>query len=155
NGNERTLLTSKSPLFDEAGRVAEVVTVSLDVTELRRAEALMRHQAGHDALTGLPNRSLFKDFLEHALARARRGDWRAPVLPLGLDRSTGVDAACGLPCGDLLLPAVAARLQTGARDPAAVARLGGDEFAILQCDVRGPEAPRALARRMIDSFGQP
>src|SRR5690606_28211617 len=155
NDNERTLLTSKSPLFDEAGRVAEVVTVSLDVTELRRAEALMRHQAGHDALTGLPNRSLFKDFLEHPLARARGGDWQAAVLLLDLDRFKGVNDAFGLPCGDLLLQAVAERLQNCVRDTETIARLGGDEFAILQCDVRGPEDPRALARRMIDSFGQP
>jgi diguanylate cyclase (GGDEF)-like protein/PAS domain S-box-containing protein len=152
---ERTLLTSKSPLLDDAGRVAEVVTVSLDVTELKRAEAQMRHQAGHDALTGLPNRSLFKDFLEHALARARRGDWQAAILLLDLDRFKGVNDAFGLPCGDLLLQAVAERLQTCLRDSEAIARLGGDEFAILQCDVRGPEDPRALARRMIDSFGQP
>jgi diguanylate cyclase (GGDEF)-like protein/PAS domain S-box-containing protein len=152
---ERTLLTSKSPLFDDAGRVAEVVTVSLDVTELKRAEAQMRHQAGHDALTGLPNRSLFKDFLEHALSRARRGDWQAAVLLLDLDRFKGVNDAFGLPCGDLLLQAVAERLQTCLRDKEAIARLGGDEFAILQSDVRGPEDPRALARRMIESFGQP
>jgi diguanylate cyclase (GGDEF)-like protein/PAS domain S-box-containing protein len=152
---ERTLLTSKSPLFDDAGRVVEVVTVSLDVTELKRAEAQMRHQAGHDALTGLPNRSLFKDFLEHALARARRGDWQAAILLLDLDRFKGVNDAFGLPCGDLLLQAVAERLQTCLRDTEAIARLGGDEFAILQSDVRGPEDPRALARRMIDSFGQP
>jgi diguanylate cyclase (GGDEF)-like protein len=156
SGNqERVLLTSKSPLFDDAGRVAEVVTVSLDVTELRRAEAQMLHQAGHDALTGLPNRSLFKDFLEHALARARRGDWQAAVLLLDLDRFKGINDAFGLPCGDLLLRAVAERLQTCLHDTEAIARLGGDEFAILQCDVRGPEDPRALARRMIDSFGQP
>jgi diguanylate cyclase (GGDEF)-like protein/PAS domain S-box-containing protein len=152
---ERMLLTSKSPLFDDAGRVAEVVTVSLDVTELKRAEAQMRHQAGHDALTGLPNRSLFKDFLEHALSRARRGDWQAAVLLLDLDRFKGVNDAFGLPCGDLLLQAVAERLQTCLRDKEAIARLGGDEFAILQSDVRGPEDPRALARRMIDSFSQP
>jgi diguanylate cyclase (GGDEF)-like protein/PAS domain S-box-containing protein len=152
---ERTLLTSKSPLFDDAGRVAEVVTVSLDVTELKRAEAQMRHQAGHDALTGLPNRSLFKDFLEHALSRARRGDWQAAVLLLDLDRFKGVNDAFGLPCGDLLLQAVAERLQTCLRDKEAIARLGGDEFAILQSDVRGPEDPRALAGRMIESFGQP
>src|SRR4029453_1756217 len=83
---EHTLLTTKSPLFDEAGRVIEVVTVSLDVTDLKRAEAQIRHQAGHDALTGLPNRALFKDFLEHALTRARRGHEQAAVLLLDLDR---------------------------------------------------------------------
>ena len=153
--HERILLTTKSPLFDDAGRVAEVVTVSLDITELKRAEAQMRHQAGHDSLTGLPNRALFRDFLEHALARARRHEWQAAVLLLDLDRFKGINDAFGLPCGDLLLQAVAERLQTCLRDTEAIARLGGDEFAILQSDVRSPDDPRALARRMIDSFGQP
>ena len=152
---EHVLLTTKSPLHDEAGRVAEVVTVSLDVTELKRAEAQIRHQAGHDALTGLPNRALFRDFLEHALARSRHGNTQLAVLLLDLDRFKGVNDAFGLPCGDLLLQAVAARLQTCLHDGETIARLGGDEFAILQSEVRRADDPRALARRMIDSFGQP
>lgn len=152
---ERVLLTTKSPLFDDAGRVVEVVTVSLDITELKRAEAQMRHQAGHDALTDLPNRALFRDFLDHALARARRNEWQAAVLLLDLDRFKGINDAFGLPCGDLLLQAVAERLQTCLHDTETIARLGGDEFAILQSDVRSPDDPRALARRLIDSFGRP
>jgi diguanylate cyclase (GGDEF)-like protein/PAS domain S-box-containing protein len=152
---EHILLTTKSPLFDEAGRVVEVVTVSLDVTELKRAEAQIRHQADHDALTGLPNRALFKDLLDHALTHARRGQTQAAVLLLDLDRFKGVNDAFGLACGDLLLRAVAVRLQGCVEEAGAIARLGGDEFAILQSGVRGPDDPRALARRMIDSFGQP
>jgi diguanylate cyclase (GGDEF)-like protein/PAS domain S-box-containing protein len=153
--DERVLLTTKSPLLDEAGRVADVVTVSLDITELRRAEARMRHQAGHDALTGLPNRALFREYLDHALARARRSDTAAAVLLLDLDRFKGINDAFGLPCGDLLLKAVAERLQSCLRETDAIARLGGDEFVVLQSDVRTEDEPRALARRLIDSFGQP
>ena len=100
---EHVLLTTKSPLLDDAGRVADVVTVSLDITELKQAEARMRHQAGHDALTGLPNRALFRDYLDHALARARRAEGVAAVLLLDLDRFKGINDAFGLPCGDLLL----------------------------------------------------
>ncbi|MGH6945489.1 MAG: two-component system response regulator [Geminicoccaceae bacterium] len=154
-GDERILLTTKSPLLDEAGRVADVVTVSLDVTELKRAEAKMRHQAGHDALTGLPNRALFQDYLDHALARARRTGSLAAVLLLDLDRFKGVNDAFGLPCGDLLLKAVAERLHAVLRETDAIGRLGGDEFAILQTEMRGPDDPRGLARRLIDTFGQP
>jgi diguanylate cyclase (GGDEF)-like protein/PAS domain S-box-containing protein len=152
---EHVLLTTKSPLFDDAGRVADVVTVSLDITELRQAEARMRHQAGHDALTGLPNRALFREYLDHALARARRRDGVAAVLLLDLDRFKGINDAFGLPCGDLLLKAVAERLNTCLRETDAIARLGGDEFVVLQSDFRSADEPRALARRLIDSFGQP
>ena len=151
----RFLLTTKSPLFDDAGRVADVVTVSLDITELKRAEAQMRVHAGHDPLTGLPNRALFLDYLEHALARTRRADAMAAILLLDLDRFKGINDAFGLPCGDLLLAAVAARLKDCLRDTDAIARLGGDEFLILQTDVRGADDPRSLARRLNDCFGEP
>jgi diguanylate cyclase (GGDEF)-like protein/PAS domain S-box-containing protein len=151
----RVLLTTKSPLFDDAGRVADVVTVSLDITELKRAEARMRVHAGHDPLTGLPNRALFQDYLEHALARARRADAMAAILLLDLDRFKGINDAFGLPCGDLLLEAVAGRLKGCLRDTDAIARLGGDEFLILQTDVRGADDSRSLARRLNDCFGEP
>jgi diguanylate cyclase (GGDEF)-like protein/PAS domain S-box-containing protein len=152
---ERILLTTKSPLHDEAGRVADVVTVSLDITELKRAEARMRHQAGHDALTGLPNRALFRDCLDHALARARRAEGVAAVMLLDLDRFKGINDAFGLPCGDMLLTSVAERLHACLRETDAIGRLGGDEFAILQTGVKSTDEPRNLARRLIDSFGQP
>src|SRR5919106_438131 len=152
---ERILLTTKSPLFDDAGRVADVVTVSLDITELKRAEAQMRRHASHDPLTGLPNRALFQDYLEHALARARRADAMAAILLLDLDRFKGINDAFGLPCGDLLLQAVAARLQGCLRDTDPIARLGGDEFLVLQTEARGPEDPRGLARRLNDCFSEP
>ena len=152
---ERILLTTKSPLHDEAGRVADVVTVSLDITELKRAEARMRHQAGHDALTGLPNRALFRDCLDHALARARRAEGVAAVMLLDLDRFKGINDAFGLPCGDMLLKSVAERLHACLRETDAIGRLGGDEFAILQTGVESDDEPRNLARRLIDSFGQP
>jgi diguanylate cyclase (GGDEF)-like protein/PAS domain S-box-containing protein len=154
-GQERILLTTKSPLHDEAGRVADVVTVSLDITELKRAEARMRHQAGHDALTGLPNRALFRDCLDHALARARRAEGVAAVMLLDLDRFKGINDAFGLPCGDMLLKSVAERLHGCLHETDAIGRLGGDEFAILQTGVNSADEPRSLARRLIDSFGQP
>jgi diguanylate cyclase (GGDEF)-like protein/PAS domain S-box-containing protein len=152
---ERILLTTKSPLHDEAGRVADVITVSLDITELKQAEARMRHQAGHDALTGLPNRALFRDCLDHALARARRAEGVAAVMLLDLDRFKGINDAFGLPCGDMLLKSVAERLHGCLHETDAIGRLGGDEFAILQTGVNSADEPRSLARRLIDSFGQP
>ena len=115
----------------------------------------MRRHAGHDPLTGLPNRALFQDYLEHALARAQRADAMSALLLLDLDRFKGINDAFGLPCGDLLLQAVAARLQGCLRDTDPIARLGGDEFLVLQTEARGPEDPRSLARRLNDCFGDP
>ena len=152
---ERALLTTKSPLFDDTGQVADVVTVSQDITELKRAEAKVRHQAGHDALTGLPNRALFKDYLEHWLTRAQRGESQAAVLLVDLDRFKGINDAFGLPCGDLLLKAVAQRLQSYLRDTDAIGRLGGDEFVFLQTEIRGPDDARSFAGRLSEAFEQP
>jgi diguanylate cyclase (GGDEF)-like protein/PAS domain S-box-containing protein len=151
---ERVLLTSKAPLLDDAGRVADVVTVSIDVTDLKRAEAQMRHQAGHDALTGVANRALFKDGLDHALAVARRSASTLAVLLVDLDRFKSINDAFGLGCGDLLLTAVAERLQSCLRETDLLGRLGGDTFAILQTEVAGADDPRGLAKRLMDSFGQ-
>jgi diguanylate cyclase (GGDEF)-like protein/PAS domain S-box-containing protein len=152
---ERVLLTSKAPLFDDAGRVADVVTVSLDVTEIKRAEAQMRHQAGHDALTSVANRALFKDCVEHALAAARRADSAIAILLVDLDRFKSINDAFGLACGDALLRAVAERLQTCLRETDALGRLGGDTFAVLQAGVQDADDPRGLAKRLMDGFGQP
>ncbi len=149
------LLTTKSPLFDDAGRVAEVVTASIDITELKRAEGDMRRQADHDPLTDLPNRHLFRDRLDRTLARARRRDTRCAVLLVDLDRFKGINDAFGLACGDLLLKNVAERLATCLRETDVIGRMGGDEFAILQTDVRGQDETLMLARRLGESFSQP
>ncbi len=155
SGEERILLTAKAPLFDDAGQAADVLTVAVDVTELKHAELRLRQQAGHDPMTGLPNRNFLRDYLEHALARARRTESRAAVLLLDLDRFKGVNDAFGLACGDLLLRGVGERLHACLRESDAIGRLGGDEFVVLQSDIRGPDDPRALAQRLCESFNQP
>src|SRR6202008_2978813 len=99
-----------------------------NVTERRQAEAKILHMARHDALTNLPNRVLFKDRMEQALAR---GDTLG-VMFLDLDRFKGVNDSLGHSIGDALLCAVTERLQRVVSDTDTVARLGGDEFAIVQ-----------------------
>jgi diguanylate cyclase (GGDEF)-like protein len=150
-----TLLTTKAPLFDEAGRVSEVVTASLDVTVLKRAEARLRQAADHDPLTGLAGRGRFLAGLERALIAARRQGTKAAILLLDVDRFKGINDAFGLASGDLLLKSVADRLHGCLRNTDAIGRLGGDEFAILQTDIQGPDDPRQLARRLGDCFAEP
>jgi diguanylate cyclase (GGDEF)-like protein len=121
-----------------------------DVTERRQAEAKIMHMARHDALTNLPNRMLFKDKMEQALAR---GDQLA-VMFLDLDRFKGVNDSLGHSIGDALLCAVTARLQRVVADADTVARLGGDEFAIVQSKA-SPTGASELAAQIIDALVEP
>ncbi len=102
-----------------------------DISERRRAEKQIAHMAHHDALTDLPNRLLFHERLEQALAEVRRGK-RIAVLYLDLDNFKGVNDTFGHQSGDALLKSVACRLRGAVRETDTVARVGGDEFAIIQ-----------------------
>ncbi|MBN9560294.1 MAG: EAL domain-containing protein [Alphaproteobacteria bacterium] len=125
-----------------------------DVTERQRAEAQIVFMARHDALTGLPNRVLFHERVEQALAQAGRTDDFA-VLLLDLDRFKAVNDTLGHPVGDELLRAVAERLQACVREVDTVARLGGDEFAVVQSGVTKAEDAAVLARRIVEVVSQP
>ena len=110
--------------------------------------------AHHDALTGLPNRRLFHDRLEQALAQAGRGVDLA-VLCLDLDRFKAVNDTLGHPVGDKLLQELAQRLAACVREGDTLARLSGDEFAILQIGLTRPEDAALLAHRTIRVLGEP
>jgi diguanylate cyclase (GGDEF)-like protein/PAS domain S-box-containing protein len=125
-----------------------------DVTERRQAEAKIIHMARHDALTNLPNRILFQEQMEQALARVDRDESLA-VLYLDLDRFKSVNDSLGHPIGDALLCAVTDRLQAMVRAGDIVARLGGDEFAIVQTGASQPNGAKNLATRVIDTIAQP
>ena len=124
-----------------------------DITERQQAEASIVFMAHHDALTRLPNRMLFRERMEQAIAMAGRGTEFA-VICLDLDNFKQVNDTLGHPVGDGLLVAVADRLQTCVRDVDTVARLGGDEFAIIQLGVRQPDDAEVLASRIIAAFRQ-
>jgi diguanylate cyclase (GGDEF)-like protein len=110
--------------------------------------------ARHDALTGLPNRSMLIECIDLARATASRGQAFA-VLFLDLDRFKAVNDTLGHAAGDALLQEVAERLRDIVRDGDTVARLGGDEFVVLQTSLASPQAAVTLAKRIIDSVGAP
>jgi diguanylate cyclase (GGDEF)-like protein len=130
------------------------VTTHEDITERRRAEAALAFLARHDALTQLPNRTLFQERLTQALATTRRQSGCALLL-LDLDGFKPVNDTLGHPLGDALLKSVAARLLSTVRDVDTVARLGGDEFAIIQVGVESPDQLAVLAERAIAAVDQP
>ncbi len=125
-----------------------------DITERSRAEVRIAHMAHHDALTGLPNRALFRTRLEEALVRAQRGHGFGMLL-LDLDRFKAVNDTLGHPAGDALLRAVAGRLRAELRETDTAARLGGDEFIVLQDEVSLPRDAAALAERIIAALSVP
>jgi diguanylate cyclase (GGDEF)-like protein/PAS domain S-box-containing protein len=128
------------------GSATRLVGSLTDVTAQRELEEKLRYGAHHDALTGLPNRTLFLDRLTQALARSRRNpEARIALLFLDLDGFKQVNDNLGHLAGDQLLVKVAGRIGQRLRQSDTAARLGGDEFAVLLEDVRVPEAVDAIA----------
>jgi diguanylate cyclase (GGDEF)-like protein len=142
--NGRSVMICRQPL-PEGGWVATYE----DTTEIRRTEQHIVYLARHDPLTSLPNRRLFQERLDQALARVDRGE-RFAVLCLDLDHFKRVNDTLGHDVGDTLLRAVAERLQACVREVDTVARLGGDEFAILQENVTDPDSATLLAARIVE-----
>jgi diguanylate cyclase (GGDEF)-like protein len=125
------------------------------VDSLRREADEKQHQALHDALTGLPNRTLFRERLQDALDTARQSDASVGVMLMDLDRFKEVNDTLGHHNGDLLLQEIGTRLRGVLRHNDTVARLGGDEFAILLPQVRGTEAATITADKILESLARP
>jgi diguanylate cyclase (GGDEF)-like protein/PAS domain S-box-containing protein len=132
--------------------VQALANVLADALQRRSAEDDIRHQALHDPLTGLPNRVLFLDRLEHALAQ-RKG--QLAVLFLDLDHFKVVNDSLGHAAGDALLAAVAPRLSDAVRPGDTVARFGGDEFGVLLEGVTSESGAAMIAERIAASFARP
>jgi diguanylate cyclase (GGDEF)-like protein len=123
--------------------------------ERRTFERRLTHQAFHDGLTGLPNRALFSDRLEHALARSRRDGRPIAVLLLDVDRFKTINDSLGHDAGDELLRQVALRLADVVRPGDTLARYGGDEFAVLIEDVADDRTATDVADRLLDNLAAP
>ena len=123
-----------------------------DLTERRRYEESLRHQATHDELTGLPNRWLFMVQLNTALAHARRTGTRVAVMFLDLDYFKAVNDSFGHATGDELLAEVGSRIRGLLRDTDTVARMGGDEFAFLLTELESADGATAVADKLLHAL---
>jgi diguanylate cyclase (GGDEF)-like protein/PAS domain S-box-containing protein len=152
--DELVLDTERELTDEEAGFVAAVAHILSTALARLRGEEQVRHEAVHDPLTGLANRTLFRDRLEQALARSERAKGCIGVLFLDLDNFKHVNDAHGHAAGDEVLVELGKRLQAAVRPADTVARLGGDEFVVL-CDRVDRPAAIALGERLQEAIRLP
>src|SRR5262249_30792117 len=154
NNDSRLVTSRRIAILGDDGEPQYLIGVIEDITERARSEARIVHLAHHDALTDLPNRVLFREQLDQALARVGRGELLS-VLYLDLDLFKNVNDTLGHPVGDALLKAVADRLRECVRGIDSVARLGGDEFAVIQPSIEQPSDAVTLAMRIGEALRAP
>jgi diguanylate cyclase (GGDEF)-like protein len=142
-------------VHDAYGNPVRLDGVATDISERRLRDARIEYLANFDALTGLPNRNLFMNRLEHALIQARRSQHGLGLLFLDIDRFKYINDCFGHAFGDNLLKAFALRLKSVLREGDTVARLGGDEFVIILGDIQEPENAPVLALRVLNAFLKP
>jgi diguanylate cyclase (GGDEF)-like protein/PAS domain S-box-containing protein len=155
DGSESWVLTTKVPLTDYRGRIIGTMGIAQDITDRKNADKQIHHMALHDALTGLPNRTLLQDCLAQAIQLARGTEQHVAVLMLDLDRFKFVNDSFGHHAGDLLLETVSARLKGSLRESDIVARLGGDEFVIALPSVAGNQEVEQVAQKILETLSEP
>jgi PAS domain S-box-containing protein len=174
DGSWRTLESTASAIRDSAGLTEKLVIVNRDITERKRAEEMLAHNAFHDGLTNLPNRALFLDRLQHALTLSKRHThYKFAVLLIDVDEFKVINDSLGHTAGDGLLIQIGQRLKDSVRRADTVsrprlnevlgrpssddslARLGGDEFTILLDDIRDPIEAVRVAERIQEELAVP
>ncbi len=151
-----------SLVHDSAGKASFAITMIQDITQAKEAEAALlsqaavnEHQAQHDALTGLANRTLFHARIGHAVNPRRRSDGRAAVVVVDLDGFKEINDSLGHAAGDELLVVLSGRLESALRTSDTVARLGGDEFGILLPEIQRGEDVLLAVDRLRSAIEEP
>ncbi|MDQ3548347.1 MAG: EAL domain-containing protein [Chloroflexota bacterium] len=155
DGSEHFVHSQIEVMLDTQGRPARVLAILHDITDRKQLEDRLVYQAFHDPLTGLPNRALFTNRLDHALARAGRQAQRLAVLFLDLDHFKLINDTLGHDAGDQVLISAAERIRTCLRPGDTVARLGGDEFTILLEDLSDAYEAEQIAERITEALAAP
>ncbi|ULL01080.1 EAL domain-containing protein [Bradyrhizobium sp. I71] len=150
----RYITSSRIGIRDEAGEPRYLIHVIEDVTERRRADEQIAHLAHYDALTDLPNRTLFREQIECELAKVANGKQFA-LLYIDVDEFKGINDSLGHHVGDELLKAIADRLRGCLRPGDLIARLGGDEFAVIQTGIGSSADVLSFLARIYQAIRQP
>jgi diguanylate cyclase (GGDEF)-like protein/PAS domain S-box-containing protein len=148
-------VSTKMPLYDRNGRLIGTYGIAHDITEHKKNEQLIWHQANFDALTNLPNRRLLRDRWAQALKSRHRSGLDLALLMLDLDHFKEINDTLGHAMGDALLVQAAQRISACLRATDTVARLGGDEFAIILTDLQGSQSAADLSQKIIHALARP
>jgi diguanylate cyclase (GGDEF)-like protein/PAS domain S-box-containing protein len=152
NGEDFPSWASISLVKNHDGQVSHYFSIFTDITERKRAEEQIHHLAYYDDLTGLPNRSLFYQLVNQALAEAQRNRLHGAILFVDLNRFKPINDTLGHAVGDRLLQQVAERLRQAVRTADVVARLGGDEFVIALFDITQREHAAVVAQKILTAL---
>ena len=152
SGQQRAVLVNARAVRNNAGADLYYEGTLQDITDRKAAEQQVQYLAYYDALTGLPNRTLFQDRLSKALASARRRREKLALLFLDLDDFKKINDSLGHSAGDLLLKEVAERLKRWAREQDTVARLGGDEFVVILTSLKDADGAALAADRLMKAM---
>ncbi len=139
-----------SPVKDGDGRIANFLAVKENITLRKEYEVRLLHQETHDPLTGLPNRTLAMDRLEHAIAAAARGEKMVVAMLAVLDDLNKINDTLGYQGGDTVIVEFCRRILSAVRDADTVARVGGNEFLVIVSNVDSPTLAETMARRILD-----
>lgn len=156
NGEFYPALLNVSVVRDARGKVGHYILMFSDISDLKASQEHFEFLANHDRLTGLPNRNLFYDRLQHGLDKALRSEEKLAVMFIDLDNFKTINDTMGHEMGDLVLSQTAERLRACTRKEDTIARLGGDEFTVLAEDLQDPVGVvSSTASRIIDMLAQP
>ncbi|RYG68567.1 diguanylate cyclase, partial [bacterium] len=154
-GNRVIVSVNAAPLLDARGNFSGMVASFADVTERRTLEDRLKYQAFHDSLTGLANRSLFRDRLEHALMRRDKAAVPVAVLFIDLDNFKYINDSLGHAVGDELIVEISSRLRVSLRAGDTAARFGGDEFVVLLELSDSAHYAIQVAERLLEALREP
>jgi len=146
---------SASSMREAASGQLRLILAVEDISRRKLAEEALQRMANHDALTGLPNRTLLQDRLGQAVAKAQRARRQVGVMFIDLDRFKHINDSLGHEAGDQLIIEIARRLGSSLRESDTVARQGGDEFVVVLDDLGGPEDAALVAQKVLDRLFQP